>query len=181
MTDTVRALPAYPVQVQRVNTPRTARMSVTLVEQRDADEVRALRTWWNEGGKDAANAVATLAAEQVVAREVAAAKESLLAVLQAYREEIRAEVAQEISLARAQALDMGNRIATELHGRIDRQVEALVQVDARVVNWLNEDRADAIAGAALVATPPVDSTFTPLQWILMILSLGIWRPTKVQR
>lgn len=180
MTDTVRHLPAYPDQIQRVNTPRTPR--VALVDAEPPAAPNAFRVWWDEGGHRAAEAAASGVAEKVVAREVAAAKEYLLAVLQAYREEIRAEVAQEISLARAQALDMGNRIATELHGRIDKHAEEQIQLDALWVNSFNpDDVPEPTAGQVQVTTVTSKPTFTLVEWIFIILSFGIYRPTRNQQ
>lgn len=178
MTVTVRHLPAYPDQVQRVNTPRVPRGQVS---EQSPTGPNAFRVWWNEGGHRAAEAAASGVAEIVVKREVAAARESLLTVLQAYREELRAELAQEVGLARAQAVDMGNRIATEVHGRIDRQAEDLIQLDAAIVNWINEDRDAIVKGQAEVTPIASRPTFTLVEWIFIILSLGIYRPTRNQQ
>lgn len=159
----VRNLPLFPEHVFPINTPRPERGNAGPSEP-VAPSVRAqIDDWWEKRGAVNTATIARLCAEEISASNVANLERQILKRFVETRDFLRLNE----SLSRREA---------EIH-KLQGEIRTLSENVALFNRELVELKAKSSTPAPIL---PVSVQFTPWEWVLIVLTLGIYRPTKRQ-
>lgn len=153
----LRYLPLVQEQIQKINTPRKTREVFTEETQpvhHDFDPEK----WWTEKGVAKVESITDVLASEInhLAKSAVhrhAHEKDVLTL-----NECLARREAEIRKLQAEVATLSENVALFYRGLVDLR-ETITKPQP---------------------TLPVSVRFTPMEWVIMILSLGVWKPTKRQ-